>query len=129
MKCIFPFKMKLRSTSSAAKTFNTCTHEKSPTGAPWCATKVDDNGVYIRGNWGNCGEMCPIEDGCNCIFPFTHQGITHNACTMHNPPSRKYKYPWCATKVTTKGIYIGGYTASCSKECPFEKGKILIILF
>ena len=30
---------------------------------PWCATKVDDNGVYISESWGTCGTKCPFEKG------------------------------------------------------------------
>ena len=27
----------------------------------WCATKVDENQVYISGNWGWCNENCPTK--------------------------------------------------------------------
>ena len=123
-----------------AKTFNSCTHEfvteiasvvpyqMGDVNVPWCATKVDDNGLYIRGrgNWGNCGEMCPVEEGCNCIFPFTYRGITHNACTMHAPTPWKtwHRFPWCSTRVDDNGKHIPVNAAFCSQDCPFEKGKV-----
>ena len=28
----------------------------------WCATKVDEEGNYVRGTWGNCGPECPFKN-------------------------------------------------------------------
>ena len=36
---------------------------------PWCATKVDDFGNNIPGNWGDCGSACPFEPGNINRFP------------------------------------------------------------
>ena len=26
-----------------------------------CSTKVDENGVYVPGNWGDCDKNCPVD--------------------------------------------------------------------
>ena len=26
----------------------------------WCSTKVDSEGGHVGGQWGYCGEQCPI---------------------------------------------------------------------
>ena len=112
-KCTFPFKFD-------GINFNACTLTLSPTGIPWCSTKVDDDGTHIggQGNWGECSSKCPIDKSCKCKFPFIWNGLTHNACTMHSSPGE----PWCSLKVDDKGQHVKGYGTVCSSECPVEEG-------
>ena len=51
MRCVFPF-------IYHGIEFLTCTGTNND-GVQWCATKTDDEGNYIGGQWGNCGEGCP----------------------------------------------------------------------
>ena len=113
-KCTFPFKFD-------GINFNACTLTLSPTGIPWCSTKVDDDGTHIggQGNWGECSSKCPIDKSCKCKFPFIVNGLTHNACTMHGSQMGK---PWCSLKVDDKGQHVKGYGPTCSKGCPVEEG-------
>ena len=57
--CVFPF-------SYSGKTHTSCTTEGHPEQMPWCSTKVDAQGVHVKGggNWGLCGKGCPHEKGC-----------------------------------------------------------------
>ena len=52
--CIIPFKYKgiLR---------KGCITEDDPDGRHWCSTKVDENLLHVRGNWGYCRSTCPKE--------------------------------------------------------------------
>ena len=113
MKCIFPF-------TFGGKTYDVCTRVQSlaSNGDPWCPAKVDDYGAYIpgQGNWGRCSQACPVEEGCNCVFPFRYEGISHNACTYESTLNAS----WCSTKNDDQGNQIDGYWATCSQECPFE---------
>ena len=53
-KCVFPFKYK-------GRTFDKCTtYEWYP--KTWCATKVDANGNFISGEWGECNSKKCEED-------------------------------------------------------------------
>ena len=45
--CVFPFKYR-------EKTFNFCTDFDDAVGKLWCSTKVKQEGVHIKGNWGYC---------------------------------------------------------------------------
>eukprot|EP00930_Biecheleria_cincta_P020670 TRINITY_DN15491_c0_g3_i2.p1 TRINITY_DN15491_c0_g3~~TRINITY_DN15491_c0_g3_i2.p1 ORF type:complete len:218 (-),score=20.11 TRINITY_DN15491_c0_g3_i2:125-778(-) len=48
-ECKLPFKY-------LGKNYSTCTsvfHSKG-----WCATEVDAEGYYVRGNWGDCSDAC-----------------------------------------------------------------------
>ena len=124
-RCIFPFML-------GEKTYNACTRD-GHTGAaeingdPWCSTKVDDNRAHILGNWGGCSHACPVEEGCNCNFPFKYQGVTHSACTMHNSVKMTgQRMPWCSITLDALGNHVLpplGNWASCSQKCPFEIGK------
>ena len=50
--CVFPFKFD-------GNTHYKCIWDES---GAWCSTKVDANGNHVggQGNWGNCGQGCPI---------------------------------------------------------------------
>ena len=63
--------------------------------------------------------------GMECIFPFTHLGITHTACTRHAIETTEQDLPWCSTKVTADGVHLIGEWGVCGHEyeCPFEKGN------
>ena len=119
MKCIFPFKFR-------GETYNACKSDISPApnGDPWCSTKVDNDGVHIggQGNWGVCSQACPVtsvKEGCNCVFPFRYEGISHNACTYESTLNAS----WCSTANDDQGNQIDGYWATCSQECPFESAN------
>ena len=121
MKCIFPFTWR-------GETYDACTREASTAsnGDPWCSTKVDDDGVHIsgQGNWGGCSQACPVKEGCECVIPFLHLGVTHNACTMHDSLwMTGNNLPWCSTKVDDQGQHFDLHWATCGQECPFEIGK------
>ena len=47
--CVFPFKYN-------GKTHNSCTMDGES--KLWCSTKVDQNGQYLKNQWGFCGEDC-----------------------------------------------------------------------
>ena len=54
--CIFPF-------TARGVTYESCTWDLShlTESKPWCSTKVDSNGVHVRGNVGTCETSnCPI---------------------------------------------------------------------
>ena len=57
MKCMLPFKFR-------GLFFNACPSDPSPTGNPWCSTKIDDNGehIYEGPHWGECSPDCPTEN-------------------------------------------------------------------
>ena len=54
--CVFPFKLH-------GITYNQCTTTDNDEGdiTPWCSTLINDTGVHIKGNWGNCGPDCPVD--------------------------------------------------------------------
>ena len=60
--CVFPFHYD-------GRTFNTCTFHDGIEKKAWCATKVDDSGNVLYGeydesdHWGNCGSNCPVIEG------------------------------------------------------------------
>ena len=69
--------------------------------------------------------MSGPDPGKKCVFPFTRNGKTFNACALQSAISRNDK-PWCATKVDDKGAYNNdgsGSWGTCGTKCPFEKGK------
>jgi hypothetical protein len=32
-----------------------------PENKPWCATKVDEEGIVVEGFWGHCHDTCPLD--------------------------------------------------------------------
>ena len=30
---------------------------------PWCSTQTDGSGKHVTGNYGDCNESCPMEEG------------------------------------------------------------------
>merc|ERR1719481_1509509 len=104
-KCVFPFTWR-------GVAYDKCTqanHNK-----PWCATKTDFKGRYVKGKWGDCSlsclSGCKTTKGQACVFPFTYKGTTYDKCTKVNG----HKKPWCSTETDAKGQYISGYWGYCS---------------
>ena len=125
-KCVFPF------TDKKGKTHTSCASK--PLKNPWCATKIDENGVIKEGQWGYCNmDKCTDEltqacavDSCittkesknacsKCVFPFTDKkGKTHTSCA-----TKPLKNPWCATKTDENGVIEEGQWGFCDEsKCP-----------
>ena len=56
--CVFPFNYRGRE-------FEACTNKDHT--QYWCSTRVDTNGNYIDGQWGDCAHECPKEKGKHVI--------------------------------------------------------------
>ena len=97
-QCTFPFTV-------YGKTFDACTSVGHT--APWCSTKVDQNGHHVRGNWGDCGSECSCINS-RCVFPFIYKGKTYEQCTRED-----HHEPWCATKVDSNGVLVTGRWGPC----------------
>ena len=74
----------------------------------------------IKAAASGCKTVSGATPDVECIFPFTWQGMTHNACTIHqtSDPDKVE----CATKVDADGAYIEGNWGACGPECPVEEG-------
>ena len=79
MKCMLPFKFD-------EFTFNACPSDPSPTGKPWCSTKVDDNGEHVYGgpHWGECSSDCPTENERTMSISYNETGMFISAISFHN---------------------------------------------
>lgn len=91
--CHFPFKIE-----SSDNMISSCIINKN-TGDPWCATKVDENGVMIPEKWGTCIDERKITyrgsgDGNNCDFPFLYDRVWYEKCMYGNKDEI-----WCPTKL------------------------------
>ena len=60
-ECVFPFRFR-------GRTYSSCTNNFDPDGKFWCSTRVDRNGVHIRGNWGYCEQSCRLSRSLNTWF-------------------------------------------------------------
>ena len=49
--CLFPW-------TFMDQTYDSCTTDTDPDGRFWCATKLDESGVFVDGNWGYCSDDC-----------------------------------------------------------------------
>jgi len=124
--CIFPFVFN-------GQTFTKCTYAKSPT--PWCATKVDQNGVVVTNKWGDCDfsdrlsscetdstSACVTTGGpvpnAACIFPFKHNGQTYSTCTEVT-----IGRSWCSTSTKSDGTHIIGQYGLCPSSCPVSSSN------
>jgi len=102
-KCVFPFKYK-------EIQYHSCTPEDHRN--LWCATKVDGEGKFVKGEWGDCSwsPQCIRQDvlcrttqpnssdsGPSCVFPFKYGGQEFKTC-IWGP-----KGFWCATAVDNEG--------------------------
>ena len=45
--CVFPFEF-------FNEEFHSCTNIKDPKGKLWCSTKVNQDGIHVKGYWGFC---------------------------------------------------------------------------
>ena len=86
-------------------TYTGCAYATGAT-LPWCATKVDHNGEYVKGNKGYCkmttdGGFCNLHPECTtdgaggslkakCLLPWTYNGITYDGCANPNGERK----PW-----------------------------------
>ena len=56
--CVFPFTIftdnKDGNGSAENNTYFECTTDHDPDKRPWCATKVDSNGVFLKKQWDYC---------------------------------------------------------------------------
>ena len=104
---------------------------------PWCSTKVDENGVHILGNWGDCSSTC--HKGCHvsekgtgklmpCIFPFGRvidgKETFFDSCVDINPKKPRGVL-MCSTQVDERNMHVngGGHWGICEQElCPSYKG-------
>ena len=49
--CMFPFIYR-------GKTYTSCTAVNTKGGRPWCSTRLDSRGRYMRDRWGYCNDGC-----------------------------------------------------------------------
>ena len=94
--CVFPFKLE-----AGGEWQHSCLYDPLPNNKwnVWCATKVDDDGVMVPDEVGNCDdERNTAYDGPDadntCKLPFFYDGRWYENCTLY--PRDDY---WCATKV------------------------------
>merc|ERR1711892_1110326 len=126
LPCIFPF-------TNKGVTYTACT-TSGGFDKPWCSTSTDILGNHKLGNWGDCNEACGTEEAttgspstCNttsgsdsgqaCVFPFTHKGVVHKACTYAGGFSK----PWYSTKVDYWGRHREGFWGNCDKSCKVKQ--------
>jgi len=53
--------------------------------------------------------VCKTVTGQTCVFPFTHQGVTHSSCTYQGG----YSAPWCSTLTSASGDHVIGNYGDC----------------
>lgn len=68
--CVFPFKYD-------GKMHTSCTIDDD--NKLWCSTKVQENGQYLKNQWGYCGNGC--KDHCNCKNGGTCVNSQNGQCT------------------------------------------------
>ena len=64
---------------------------------------------------------CETTTGQTCVFPFTHQGVTHTSCTFQGG----YSAAWCSTQTDSSGVHIIGNYGDCDMAaalCTQESG-------
>ena len=61
-----------------------------------------------------------------CIFPFKHKGVVYEGCPVDSSDKTRR---WCSTKIDKNGKHVNGNYGFCSKNCPIElvKGLLLFI--
>ena len=75
--------------------------------------------LRLAGAVSNCTTTGGPGLGAGCIFPFTWEGISHSACTIHGNKKPDEK-PWCATELDEEDAM--NIWADCGPECPIEDG-------
>merc|ERR1712106_393931 len=126
LPCIFPF-------TNNGVTYSACT-TAGGFDKPWCSTATDILGNHKLGNWGDCNAACQrdvattgapstctttsgSDSGQACVFPFTHKGVVHKACTY----ARGFSKPWCSTKVDYWGRHREGFWGNCDDSCKVKQ--------
>ena len=64
---------------------------------------------------------CQTTTGQTCVFPFTHQGVTHTLCKFQGG----YSAAWCSTQTDSSGVHIIGNYGFCDMAaglCTQESG-------
>ena len=62
--CLFPWTLN-------GETYDSCTTVDDPEGRFWCATKLDESGSYVDGQWGYCPETAECIKELDCGGPTT----------------------------------------------------------
>ena len=71
------------------------------------------------GDWGEDAQaLIAAQAGKPCIFPFKHDGVTHNKCKVIFGD-----VPICSTRVDSDGNHVDGHWGFCDCNCPAE-GKL-----
>ena len=107
--CIFPF------TATNGITYSSCGNVG---GKYYCATEVDNNGIWKAGGECDPSSCCMSkasekEPSKPCIFPFTFSGKRYTTCGNY-----KGRY-FCATDVDDNGNLLGK-ASDCDDICPKE---------
>ena len=94
----------------------------------WAAGSENDEFYELLWEYGAVGyggdcEVPETASGCStvdgevvdaqCVFPFTHQGITYCGCNADYADEI-----WCSTKTDHMGRHVTGNWGVCSEECP-----------
>ena len=106
--CIFPF------TATNGITYSSCGNVG---GKYYCATEVDNNGIWKAGSECDPSSCCMSkasekEPSKPCIFPFTFSGKKYSACGNYKGRS------FCATDVDGNGNLLKA--SDCDDICPKE---------
>ena len=106
--CIFPF------TATNGITYSSCGNVN---GKYYCATEVDNNGIWKAGSECEPSSCCMSkasekEPPKPCIFPFTFSGKKYSACGNYKGRS------FCATDVDDNGNLLKA--SDCDDICPKE---------
>lgn len=103
-ECIFPSKID-------GKTYKECVHDDI---GDWCSTLNDENGHYLEGHWGICGDNCKKNDGVcrttegeECIFPTIVDGKIFHSCLYTHISG------WCSTRNYEDGTHVHGWWGVC----------------
>ena len=72
--CKFPF-------TYDGKRYNGCTTAGTKYG-PWCATKLDSKGNYVKDNWARCNKHCKTDKGLLQFFNFSTLKSNLSICNI-----------------------------------------------
>ena len=111
--CIFPFSYKGIEYTECTTIDNDRKH--------WCATKVDTNGSYIDGKWGNCNSICPkstqdqeyLCGNRHCLWENYKEGIDWGFYSESNNDC-KICQSNCTNDENCVGVECGGNIHYCS---------------
>lgn len=104
--CVFPFTYK-------DETYTSCTDRTDPDDLLWCATKVDPQGNYIKGNWG----YCDTDSDSDC------EGDQEEFDSQVNSEEESDSLTLRSTNVYGRTCFSsGGYSGSC-RRAKYCKGS------